>query len=163
VVADDPLSLHELKVTSKTGEQRRRQQRQAEKAARGVGRGSHLGASVEEIDVNEAELQGVPVLWVQVGGPIVTVNCCCGKPVVAISCCCESARTVDVGVQHWGALSCVRTLLHAYVFAVAVHSTPSNPTIIIIHPLPLLCSTPTHSQPPPTMSFFRSESAAACG
>lgn len=67
MIADDPLSLHELKVTSKTGEQRRRQQRQAEKAARGAGRGAHLSASVEEIDVNEAELQGVPVLWVQVG------------------------------------------------------------------------------------------------
>lgn len=63
------MSLHELKVSSKTGEQRRRQQRQAEKAARGSGqRGSHAGRSFEEVDVNEAELQGVPVLWVQVRG-----------------------------------------------------------------------------------------------
>jgi hypothetical protein len=71
VVADDPLSLHELKVSSKTGEQRRRQQRQAEKAARGTstrGGSQHLGRGVEEVDVNEAELQGVPVLWVQVRG-----------------------------------------------------------------------------------------------
>lgn len=63
---DEHLSLHEIKVTSKTGEQRRRQQRQAEKAARGAGRGAHVSSAIEEVEVSEAELQGVPVLWVQV-------------------------------------------------------------------------------------------------
>lgn len=66
VVADEHLSLHEIKVTSKTGEQRRRQQRQAEKAARGAGRGATISSAVEEVEVSEVELQGVPVLWVQV-------------------------------------------------------------------------------------------------
>ena len=67
VVADDPLSLHELKVSSKTGAQRQRQLKQQEKAARGAGRGAHLGPGVEEVEVDESQLQGVPVLWVQVG------------------------------------------------------------------------------------------------
>jgi hypothetical protein len=66
VVADDPLSLHELKVSSKTGAQRQRQLKQQEKAARGAGRGAHLGPGVEEVEVDESQLQGVPVLWVQV-------------------------------------------------------------------------------------------------
>lgn len=72
VAAGAAVSLHELKVSSKLGEQRRRQQRQAATAAaRGTNRGA-LGAVhggvAEEIDVSEAELHGVPVLWVQVCG-----------------------------------------------------------------------------------------------
>lgn len=60
VGATDAVSLHELRVSSKLGEQRRRQQRAVGKAGRGV-----LSGASEELDVSEAELRGVPVLWVQ--------------------------------------------------------------------------------------------------
>jgi hypothetical protein len=71
VGAGDALSLHELKVSSRLGEHRRKAQRQAS-AGHGHGlrggsaRGAGGGAAVEELDVSEAELRGVPVLWVQV-------------------------------------------------------------------------------------------------
>jgi hypothetical protein len=32
-----------------------------------AGCGAHLGPGVEEVEVNESQLQGVYVLWVQVG------------------------------------------------------------------------------------------------
>eukprot|EP00879_Flechtneria_rotunda_P028850 GHRR01031082.1.p1 GENE.GHRR01031082.1~~GHRR01031082.1.p1 ORF type:complete len:966 (+),score=503.48 GHRR01031082.1:166-3063(+) len=66
IVAGTPLSLHELKVSSKLGEQRRRQQRAASSGGRALTRSGIAGGADADLDVSEAELRGVPVLWVQI-------------------------------------------------------------------------------------------------
>ena len=81
VGAADPLGLHELRVVSRLGEARG-VRRAARGGRRGGGAAGGGGPVVDDVDVAEAELRGVPVLWVQVRSQ-----------------CCNGGRTGAVGGQ----------------------------------------------------------------